>query len=81
MAACGRNGIIYVCDKDKDYEQTHCFGNSHSSSVQSVRFLESKNQLYLASCGGDKNFVVHEETVSVVDMKIPDICKVHREYA
>ena len=65
MVASGRNGNIDVFDKDEEYNRIHCLRNCHSSCVWSVRFLESENQLYLASCGADKKFILHEEqTVS-----------------
>ena len=73
MVASGRNTEILVFDKGDNnrYKMIHRLRNCHSSRVWSVRFLESENQLYLASCGADKKFILHEEqTVSAIQTRI-----------
>ncbi|KAK6634098.1 hypothetical protein RUM44_004706 [Polyplax serrata] len=59
LASASRDRLIHVFDVSKGYECTQTL-DDHSSSITSVRFLNSRGQLQMISCSADKSIIFRQ---------------------
>ncbi|XP_072157610.1 mitogen-activated protein kinase-binding protein 1, partial [Bemisia tabaci] len=59
LASASRDRLIHVFNVDEDYNFIQTL-DDHSSSITAVRFINSRGQVQMVSCGADKSIIFRQ---------------------